>query len=439
MAGFMRTAFPSMDEYDKQIKNYDAGRPTTPTSTKPGSDVHIPEFDPSADAKNISTRTPLLETNQWTQDMASAYGAKPQNPSYRPMMTKVQPGFDPSADTKSLNPSAQPVASNVSPINGGKFDPSTGAKELNSSITRNAFAGKYSADGVGQQGIYQDPVTGRKSITLTGDAGREFMSARTPLTTARPGEGTMSSSPAPVERAPLSSGASPMAGAYGYRDTAAMDDKLFAARLNQIKNSDAMSKPGSAWGDMNQKQLEDFQNKSTQATGQRLANELDNTRLSAAATGQQLPSERNASMSDSVERVRRSIDETRAINGVNANRQSLLAQQGMNDENTRSANTLAAAERKDLTDRYVADRALERSMNTDETNLKREAVKEAASIKKAGDPSIKAKWDGYSKAYEALVAAQDPRLNDEKFQRALKAQFGLTDYDVANNLGHKAE
>lgn len=70
-------------------------------------------------------------------------------------------------------------------------------------------------------------------------------------------------------------------------------------------------------------------------------------------------------------------------------------------------------------------------MNTDATNLQREAVKEAAAIKKAGDPTTKEKWAGFSKAYEALVAAQDPRLNDPVFQRILRAQFGLSDESVA--------
>ena len=84
------------------------------------------------------------------------------------------------------------------------------------------------------------------------------------------------------------------------------------------------------------------------------------------------------------------------------------------------------AENRDATDRYVADQNLARENARGRTELQQEAIKQAGEMKRQGDPTMKARWDAFSKEIEAMRAAQDARADDPEFIDKLKRRYQLS-------------
>ena len=223
MASFMRTAFPSVDEYKAQVNRYDAGRPTTMTDTKIGNRV-VPDggqrFDPSYDAKAQSLaqgRAPMPAAKDFDASgdykinsaarMPIGDGRSPLNGGTD--LDKMQQGFmrfaantknmgeieqKAQADSQAAQPVrylgdegaklAQTVRSNTprAPIQMSATQPGqsaapgvANAPDAKADPTKNAWTGNFAATDANGQGIFTDPKTNRTAIRLTGDAGNKFM------------------------------------------------------------------------------------------------------------------------------------------------------------------------------------------------------------------------------------------------------------------------
>ena len=192
MASFMRTAFPSVDEYKAQVNRYDAGRPTTMTDTKIGNRV-VPDggqkFDPSYDAKTMP-RAPIAPkpvggTDRQTQGLADAATSAIATGARKVMDfgTKVTEGGMINRTPLTADAARQQSTMRVTPDSALPESKSLGARnpnqpaqmDANVDPTKNAWAGNYAAADASGQGVFQDPQTNRIAIRLAGEAGNKFM------------------------------------------------------------------------------------------------------------------------------------------------------------------------------------------------------------------------------------------------------------------------
>lgn len=229
----MAGARSAMSEYLEQTKQYDAGRPATTTvrnelamtDKKPGLAVMPPRQAASGTARQSEGLTNAIgdaaisglrsvgrgvnaamefgndvtEGKYLGSRQAPSVAQAPQTPSPTGVRMPVSPNFD------SVNAPALGVArrGDVSPVQAPTAaSPSTYRGQVDRSAVEvaNAWTGNYAAEGPGGQGIYKDPKTGKISMTLTGDAGRQFMNDR--IQTARPGH-TIGAAPTAGGRQPL--------------------------------------------------------------------------------------------------------------------------------------------------------------------------------------------------------------------------------------------
>lgn len=192
MASFMRTAFPSVDEYKEQVNRYDAGRPTTMTDTKIGNRV-VPDgwqkFDPSYDAKTMP-RAPIAPkpvggTDRQTQGLADAATGAIAAGARKVMDfgAKVTEGGMINRTPLTADAARQQSTMRVTPDSALPESKSLGARnpnqpaqmDANVDPTKNAWAGNYAAADASGQGVFQDPQTNRIAIRLAGEAGDKFM------------------------------------------------------------------------------------------------------------------------------------------------------------------------------------------------------------------------------------------------------------------------
>lgn len=220
---------PTPSEYMDQVRRYDAGRPTTPTADKPGiKPVPSSSFKPQrinaapAPAPAADNRpSPLGEAlghvgdaikSQFTVDLRPAMQAVSNfnDKVASGGFVNTRPPMPTSAQQPKLTP--QGMASVNASAAGVATRNAAAMPQAQAQQPTNAFKGNYAASDPNGQGIYKDPATGKISIRLTGDEGRQFMNDR--IKTANPGN-TLSMSPVatpPARQAmPVSGAAQPAA------------------------------------------------------------------------------------------------------------------------------------------------------------------------------------------------------------------------------------
>lgn len=475
MASFMRTAFPSVDEYMAQVNQYDAGRPTTKTADKPGlrvadrADVPKERFDASADAKSMGAQQPI------TREPAFGTFSTGRTPSFSWGNLRA-PGRAGSGDggvlsgpdpTISRKPIGAPDVSGLQaaeakaglrpkiPVGSASSFAATqgpsGAAQPSSS-TKNAFAGNYAASGPDGQGIYKDPQTGRTSIRLTGDAGDKFMQDQNKLIAEGKGRSATAEDMAARRK---------LMGEYGgvfkqdeqeiprtarpgiTLQSTPVERKQMEVMAAERANKKLLHGPGTRdYIDprLSVEQQRARQNEITAQRQQDMRDARDSTiaqtqARDAARAYNGLPTDeaRNRAMEPYAER--RATINARNNMAEQIATQAALTAAGQTSDKDRQAQ-VAATNQADATTRRAQDIEAESSRVVAESQarekaLDRQATLQAAQIKADGvkDPVMLKQIEGYNNALAKMMETPGTTISDEDIQR-LKVTFGLINDDT---------